>query len=81
LVSINEYTLDINVSPNPTTGILHFSDINSDRVDVITFEGKYLGQMKPIDWRIDLTNYETGFYILKITSGKQTSTFKVLKTN
>ncbi|WP_159038533.1 SGNH/GDSL hydrolase family protein [Brumimicrobium mesophilum] len=79
LVSLDNYTLDFTVSPNPTTGILHFSNQNIDRIEVISLEGKYLGQMKPVNGQIDLSEFKSGFYILKVIAGNQSGSVKVLK--
>ncbi|MDG1332679.1 MAG: T9SS type A sorting domain-containing protein, partial [Crocinitomicaceae bacterium] len=81
LISVDELSLDITVSPNPTTGILQFSDAHIDQVDIFTLDGKYMGQMKPISGKIDLSEFQNGFYLLKITSGTRSQTLKVLKAD
>lgn len=79
LVSMDELSLKMTASPNPTTGILQFSSQHIDLVEIFTLDGKQLGQLKPIAGKIDLSHLEAGFYLLKVTSGTRTQGIKVLK--
>lgn len=79
LVGVNELTLDLSVSPNPTTGILQFSSQDIDQVEIFTLEGKQLGLVVPIGGEINLSNFQSGFYLLKVTSNNRTQIIKVLK--
>ncbi|RFC55655.1 GDSL-type esterase/lipase family protein [Brumimicrobium aurantiacum] len=79
LAGLKGLSLEFTVFPNPTTGILNCSNSNIDRIDVISLEGKYLGQMKPVNGQVDLSPYKSGFYILKVNIGDKTGSVKVLK--
>ena len=79
LVSINELTLELTVYPNPTTGILQFSRENIDRVEIFTLEGKRLEQLTLIGGTVNLSEFQSGFYLLKITSSIGTQMIKILK--
>jgi len=79
LVSINELTLELTVYPNPTTGLLQFSQENIDQVEIFTLEGKRLEQLTLIGGTVNLSEFQSGFYLLKITSSIGTQMIKILK--
>lgn len=81
LVSVNKLTLELTVSPNPTTGIIQFSSQDIHQVEIFTLEGKKLEQLTPVEGKINLSAFQSGFYLLKITSNRGTQVIKVLKEN
>ncbi len=82
LVSVNKLTtLELTVSPNPTTGIIQFSSQDIHQVEIFTLEGKKLEQLTPVDGKVNLSAFQSGFYLLKITSNRGTQVIKVLKEN
>jgi hypothetical protein len=79
LVSLDEKTLHLSAAPNPTTGILRFSSQNIDLVEIFTLSGQILGALKPTSNEIDLSEYDSGFYLLKVSAGDRIQVVKVLK--
>lgn len=79
LVSINELTLEITVSPNPTTGLLQFSSNDINQIEIFTLEGKRLKQLASVDGKVDISEFQSGFYLLEITSSSRTQVIKILK--
>ena len=81
LVSVDEKLLTLSAFPNPTTGMLHFSNQNIDLVEVFTLSGQKLQELIPNAGEIDLNEYESGFYLLKVHIEEQTRVIKILKEN
>jgi lysophospholipase L1-like esterase len=79
LVSLDEKTLNLSAFPNPTTGILQFSNQNIHKVEIFTLSGQKLRELEPNDNQIDLSEYESGFYLLKINTGTRIQVIKILK--
>lgn len=81
LVSLDEKMLHLSAYPNPTTGTLHFSDPNIDFVEIFTLSGQQLKTVKPISGEIDLSEYDSGFYLLNVHLEDRTRVVKILKEN
>jgi hypothetical protein len=81
LVSVDELSLKLTVSPNPTTGIIHFSEENIHLVKILTLDGKQVGQLEPMNGKIDLSEFHNGFYLLEIYIRSRTQVLKVLKAD
>ena len=77
-VGINEINSNITLHPNPTTGIVELQGINgSFKVDVYDYAGKYLQSTSRST--IDLSNYPSGIYFLKVAYGDKTEELRVVK--
>ena len=69
-----------NIYPNPTKGIVELQGINgSFKVDLYDYAGKYL--QSTIHSTIDLSNYHSGIYLLKVAYGDKTQELRVVKEN
>jgi hypothetical protein len=77
-VGINEINSSITLHPNPTTGIVELQGINgSFKVNVYDYAGKYL--MSTSRSTIDLSDYPSGIYFLKVAYGDKTEELRVVK--
>jgi len=77
-VGINEINSRITLHPNPTTGILELQGISSSfKVDVYDYAGKCLNSTSRST--IDLSDYPSGIYLLKVAYGDKTEELRVVK--
>ena len=77
-VGINEINSSITLHPNPTTGIVELQGIKgSFKVDVYDYAGKYLQSTSRST--IDLSDYPSGIYFLKVAYGDKTEELRVVK--
>ena len=77
-VGINEINSSITLHPNPTTGILELQGISSSfKVDVYDYAGKCLNSTSRST--IDLSDYPSGIYLLKVAYGDKTEELRVVK--
>ncbi len=87
----NRDNLKVNVYPNPFIDFINISwkedNSKSMIIELFDLNGKLLSQQEvanlSIGKQINLTNYQEGIYLLKITTlpEKQTLTFKIHKIN
>ena len=76
--SIKEVVKTIKCYPNPTNGIVELQGINgSSKVDVYNCAGKYLQSTSRST--IDLSDYPSGIYFLKVAYGDMTEELRVVK--
>jgi hypothetical protein len=76
--NIEDYQSNISLYPNPTTGIVELQGINgSFKVDVYDYAGKYLQSTSRST--IDLSDYPSGIYFLKVAYGDKTEELRVVK--
>ena len=77
-VGINEINSSITLHPNPTNGIVELQGINgSFKVDVYDYAGKYLQSTSRST--IDLSDFTSGIYLLKVAYGDRVEEVKVIK--
>ncbi|WP_333876898.1 endonuclease [Flavobacterium sp.] len=73
---------DITVYPNPANDIVNIeTNLSVDEIDIITINGQVVQQIKsPISNNntYSISNLPKGFYFLKVSSGSQTVTKKVM---
>lgn len=72
--SIN--TSNINLFPNPTTGIVNITNTELNTVAVYNMLGQVLSTLENVQ-KIDLSSFENGTYIVKVISENNTITKKV----
>lgn len=84
-VNINEYKVseNINIYPNPTTGIINFNFLNSDveKISILDVTGKIIIE-KSVNSQtdnIDISNYANGLYLIKLQTDKELFTKKIIK--
>ncbi len=69
---------DISTFPNPTSGLLNIvsKTFSIDKVEVINILGERIYQVNTLssEIKIDLSDYDSGLYFIKITSGEETTT-------
>jgi hypothetical protein len=83
-VSISDYEQyceEIKIFPNPTTNNLFVEGVNIETIEVVSINGKVIKQTEVDDERItiNLSNEPKGNYIIKIITGKQTISRKIIK--
>lgn len=70
---------DIRVSPNPSTGMIRLDNVTADEVQVYDARGRQVLQVVRPGSEIDLTRVPAGMYVLKIISGGQQYSARVVK--
>ena len=69
----------IAISPNPVTQDVYITGFTTDfEYTVIDFAGRAISEGQNAE-KIDMTNYQAGIYVLKITSDGRTMTKKIIK--
>jgi lysophospholipase L1-like esterase len=81
LVSTQELSNDISVFPNPTNGVIHFSDLQVSEAEILTLYGKRIEKRKIISGMLDLSELSSGFYLIRIASHDRNQVIKILKQN
>ena len=73
-----ESSSNLKIYPNPNTGIVELQGVNgSYKVDVYDYTGKYLKSTSRST--IDLSDYPSGIYLLKVAYGDKTEEHRVVK--
>jgi hypothetical protein len=85
-VGVNEFyssDLEIKIYPNPSSGNVFLETEHTVQISIFDALGKLISQ-KELEkgmHRIDLSDYNSGVYLLKITNSKNQKILKILKTN
>lgn len=72
----------VSVYPNPTSDVLTFestNDITINKVTIFDTTGRSIKEYNNIGSSISISDLQTGTYILKLISGKETFTQKIIK--
>lgn len=70
--------IKVAIYPNPTTGRIYFSGLNTaNKVEVFSVEGKLLKQFQSVDDYIDL-ELASGLYLLNLTNDNQSEIRKII---
>ena len=67
---------NINIYPNPTTGLININVDNIKQIDIINIEGKNIYSSK--EQIIDISNQPKGIYFVKITTANNVITQKII---
>ena len=85
-LSVKEKTLEthINIFPNPTNGALRIANYELPILSVELFDmmgrKQYAeSRMEKEEWRMDLSNFQTGIYLLNIQTEKEIIIKKIIK--
>ena len=66
--------------PNPTSGRLKIAGINNSAdIDVYSINGHMLKSLQQVNYNIDMSEFTSGVYILRIRSNNKTIVRKVIK--
>ena len=85
LLNISENTIEklkINISPNPTTGIVSISNqdnLSIDKIEIVDVLGKTISTKTENTSQVDISNMAKGIYIFKIYSGETVFQKKIVK--
>ncbi len=83
ILTINSFSsTQVRLYPNPTTGILRFSnpkDLTFDKVEVFDLLGKSISTIEIHNAQIDLSSFPTGVYILRLISAEKVLQKKIIK--
>ena len=72
--------LDFKVYPNPVKDYLVFSgNLKIKSVELISYSGQKLSELKIINGKVNVANLKKGFYILKLETDKGEKTIKIIK--
>lgn len=72
--------LDFKAYPNPVKDYLVFSgNLKIKSIDLISYSGQKLSELKLVNGRVNLSNLKKGFYILKLDTDKGEKTIKIIK--
>ncbi|MEA2042272.1 MAG: T9SS type A sorting domain-containing protein, partial [Bacteroidota bacterium] len=84
-VNIDEHKVseNINIYPNPTTGIIYFDFLNSEikKISILDITGKVIIE-KSVNSQTDninFSNYANGLYLIKLQTDKESFTTKIIK--
>lgn len=69
----------ITLFPNPTTGILHWQNINPERVQVFDYTGKLILSDQQPTTELNISALPAGFYLIRIEEGSEVYSAKVVK--
>ncbi|MFD2601040.1 T9SS type A sorting domain-containing protein [Flavobacterium suzhouense] len=70
------------VYPNPASDVLHFQTTDGttiDRATIYDLSGRLMKEYNNINSSISISDLQTGTYIIKLVSGKETFTQKIIK--
>lgn len=73
---------NISVYPNPTSDVLHFQTTGGTTIDtalIFDISGRSIKEFNNINSSISVSELQTGTYIIKLASGKETFTQKIIK--
>ncbi|MBK9103809.1 MAG: T9SS type A sorting domain-containing protein [Saprospiraceae bacterium] len=80
LVSATEITpTEIGIAPNPTKGLVQWSNVNADEVQVFDYTGRMLQRLAQPGNSIDLSGQPAGLYFLQIREKDTVYTARVVK--
>mgnify|MGYP001126009704 CR=1 FL=1 len=69
--NVNGYVHTVNLYPNPATGYVKISGISGHfTCQIIDYKGSILKELKYATQTIDISNFEKGFYFLRVNSDK-----------
>ena len=72
--------LDFKAYPNPVKDYLVFSgNLKIKSVELISYSGQKLSELKIINGKVNVANLKKGFYILKLETDKGEKTIKIIK--
>ncbi len=72
----------INVAPNPTSGLLYISNLhnlNIDKIEIVDMLGKKVITNTIKATTVDLSNYSSGIYLVRLYSGQSVYKRRVVK--
>ncbi|MDV4070561.1 hypothetical protein CMT45_02410 [Elizabethkingia anophelis] len=67
------------IYPNPTKDILHLPFSNEDQISIYDISGKLVKQLMGKEQVLNVQNLPKGTYILKVSDGKYTQSYKFIK--
>jgi hypothetical protein len=79
--NINKDIIDITIYPNPSTSYVNIkTELRQYKIEVYNTEGKkILSKHSEVSTNIDLSQFTSGLYYIKISKDTHTKTFKVIK--
>ena len=76
---INIDQTNIEVSPNPTTGVIKLNNVEADRVQLLDNIGRLVFSQEQPGSVIDISNLPVGIYFMKIYAGDAVYSARVIK--
>lgn len=80
-LSLNNIFANVSITPNPTSGLVTIYANDMYNVQIIDVNGKLLSSvnMTSNNTTIDITSYEAGLYIVKLSKDGASASYKVIK--
>ncbi len=80
-LSIDETTLnEVYIYPNPTSSIIHIKHIDTiDKIEILNIAGQVITQQESKFDQVNLSRFEAGIYLLRVSDGENNRIFKVMK--
>ncbi len=81
VASIKEFNANVVISPNPTSGLIKITADNNYSVEVFDINGRKLTsvEMEGNTSIIDITSYNSGMYIVRLSNNEGSVSYKVIK--
>jgi hypothetical protein len=67
------------ISPNPTSDIIHWNDTSLKNAEIIDMSGRSISSQKSDNQEINISNLNSGTYILRLSNDKNTFVRKIVK--
>lgn len=72
-VAITENNLEANIFPNPATDVISIKGVQMQQIEIFDVSGKLMGKWEVAEsnnlFEINLSNYPSGIYAIRITTG------------
>ena len=80
-VNESQTNLNIEIAPNPSTGIYKLSNVNQKQLIIYDILGNQMLKHTPLvkDYQLDLSAYPEGMFLLKIIANNVTETHRLIK--
>ncbi len=76
-----KYPIDNEVFPNPTTGIIHFTNETTDYIYISSVNGDIIRVVQTEDNTVDLSDEKNGCYFINSTNSLNTINYKLILTS
>ncbi|KOS07264.1 hypothetical protein AM493_15380 [Flavobacterium akiainvivens] len=78
IMGIDDIAAKISIYPNPASGILYVNAPEGASLQIIDFSGRVVSQYHNVNQSVSLSGIATGTYLVKLVSGQQVETQKII---
>lgn len=72
------YSIENEVFPNPSTGLIHFTDYRTEFVQILSSNGDIIRIVQPEDNTVDISNEKNGSYFINFSNNSNTTSYKLI---